>query len=82
MSELPGTSTAMSVEVIAHAAAPNGEADLSAYRGFFRELHCHTYKLLRMDLKLNPSKVFVKAKMSDLLVSDACWSYKPTEKVR
>lgn len=55
--------------------------DFTAFQGAFRELHCHTYKLLRMELKLNPSKVFKKKKMSDLMVADVSWAYRPEDKV-
>lgn len=79
--EVPGPSTQVNVAGSVSASSNPEEGNLNNFRGYFREIHCHTFKLLRMDLKLNPTKVFKKTKLSDAMINEEAWYYKATEKV-
>ncbi|KAL0275666.1 UNVERIFIED_CONTAM: hypothetical protein PYX00_003456 [Menopon gallinae] len=76
--EVPGPST--QADVVSTVTADSEEGNLNSFRGYFREIHCHAFKLLRMDLKLNPTKVFKKTKLSDAMINEEAWYYKATEK--
>lgn len=78
---MPCTSTAAPIEAVAQVTAPEDSSGLN-FTGAFREIHCHVFKLFRMELKLNPTKVFKKKKMSVSMVFDASWSYRPEDKVK
>lgn len=82
--DIPPTlpSTALTSVAAATTAAGGDEelSDLNLYKGCFRELQCHTFKILRYDLKLCATTVYKKTKLSDNLIPDT-YTYKQVDKV-